>query len=468
MIDALRLGGGWALVWLFGIALLAVATRNDRYRRPADWTWLVGCGFFAGAFLLTVWMRVVSLAGLRFSVASVGLPILIATLALATFAWRRLRISDADGAPSPVPRLTRSARVLVYVLGAWLVFRFALLLLDVIWTPLYPWDAWIQWATKARVWYSLGHIVPFGRTDAWFAGNGAIWFDASPNYPATVPLWQVWSSLALGRWDDALMNLPWWLTAVAFAFATHGALRAGGVGAVGSMIGAWLVSSLPLANVHVALAGYADLPMAAYFSVAALATWRWSRERATASAAVALLFAFACLTIKTPGVVWALTLVPGVVLTLMPRQGPRVVAIGLLVALLALAVLAQTSPVVLGYRLHLDFAPAWQALVDSLFLLGSWHLLWYAVIAAAIVARSEARSPALAPLSATVGSGLLFLGVAFAFTNARNWVTDQTTINRALLHLAPLALTWAILIVHAWLQWRTPAPASDGSVPAAA
>ena len=93
-----------------------------------------------------------------------------------------------------------------------------------IWTPLYPWDAWIQWATKARVWYSLGHIVPFGRTDAWFAANGAIWFDASPNYPATVPLWQVWSSLALGRWDDALMNLPWWLTAVAFAIAIYGAL----------------------------------------------------------------------------------------------------------------------------------------------------------------------------------------------------------------------------------------------------
>ena len=31
--------------------------------------------------------------------------------------------------------------------------------------------------------------------------------------------WQVWSSLALGRWDDALMNLPWWLTGVALAVA---------------------------------------------------------------------------------------------------------------------------------------------------------------------------------------------------------------------------------------------------------
>ena len=223
---------------------------------------------------------------------------------------------------------------------------------------------------------------------------------------------------------------------------------------LGATIGAWLASSLPLANVHVALAGYADLPMAAYYALAALAAWRWSRERTVGSALLALLFAVACTTIKTPGVVWALTLLPGVVLALMPQRGPRVVAIGLAVALLTLAVLAQTDPVVLGYRLHLDFAPAWLSLVDSLFLLGNWHLLWYAVIAAAIVGWQVLRSPAFAPLSATVASGLLFLVVAFAFTNARNWVTDQTTINRAVLHIAPLALVWTIVVVHAWLHAR--------------
>jgi hypothetical protein len=352
----------------------------------------------------------------------------------------------------------------MYLLVAWLVLRFATLLLDVVWTPLYPWDAWIQWATKARVWYSLGHMVPFGRTDAWFAANGALWFDASPNYPATVPLWQVWSSLALGRWDDALMNLPWWLTGVAFAIAMYGALRMNGLDSLAATVGAWLTSSLPLANVHIALAGYADLPMASYYALAALATWRWSLERSVPSAVMALLFAIACMTIKTPGIVWALTLLPGIVLAVMPQRGPRVVAAAVAAVLLALAVLAQTHPMVLGYRLHLDFAPAWQALVDSLFLLGNWNLLWYAVIAAAIVAWPILRTPAFVVLSSTMASGVLFLFVAFAFTNARNWVNEQTTVNRAVLHLAPLALAWTIVVVHAWLQRRkqVEAPASLG------
>lgn len=457
MIDALRLAGGWALVWLFGwLAVAAILRRGLRQRPGQSWAWTVGCGFFAGAFIVTVWMRALSFVGMRFSIASIALPLVIVSIALAALVRRRAVVEQRSEAASAddVAPLSGGKRALLYVLVGWLALRFVALLLDVVWTPLYPWDAWIQWATKARVWYSLGQIVPFGRSDAWFAANGALWFDASPNYPATVPLWQVWSSIALGRWDDALMNLPWWLVAVALAIAIYGALRESGLGPLGATIGAWLASSLPLANVHVALAGYADLPMAAYYALAALALWRWSRERTLASASLALLFAVACTTIKTPGLVWALTLLPGAVLALMPQRGPRVVAIGVAIVLLTLAVLAQTDPVVLGYRLHLDFAPAWAALADSLFLLGNWHLLWYAVIAAALVGWQVLRAPALAPLSITVASGLLFLIVAFAFTNARNWVTDQTTINRAVLHLAPLALVWTILVVDAWLHQR--------------
>ena len=55
--------------------------------------------------------------------------------------------------------------------------RLVLLGLEVAWQPLYPWDAWIQWATKARVWYELGQIVPFARVEAWLAANGAAYFD---------------------------------------------------------------------------------------------------------------------------------------------------------------------------------------------------------------------------------------------------------------------------------------------------
>ena len=91
--------------------------------------------------------------------------------------------------------------------------------------PLYPWDAWTQWATKARVWYELGGIAPFARVAAWLAANGGVYFDASPEYPPTMPLLQVYQSLLLGRWDDALMNGSWWQTGIALALVLYGGLR---------------------------------------------------------------------------------------------------------------------------------------------------------------------------------------------------------------------------------------------------
>ena len=96
-----------------------------------------------------------------------------------------------------------------------------------------------------------------------------------------MPLLQVWTCIALGRWDDTLMNAPWWQFSLALTFAVYGALRSRDLDALPALLGAFLVASLPLANVHVALAGYADLPMAAYYTSAALALLRWTRSRST-------------------------------------------------------------------------------------------------------------------------------------------------------------------------------------------
>jgi len=308
----------------------------------------------------------------------------------------------------------------------------------------------MQWATKAHVWFELKAWVPFVSTNAWLAAKGALYTDAAPTYPSTVPLWQVWSSLALGRYDDVLMNLPWWIASVAFTIAIFGALRRLEFGLLAALVGTWVVVSLPLADVHVALAGYADLPMAAYFTLAALATLTWIRTRNLGDAILALLLASACPFIKTPGVVWVCTLLPAVIVALLPRRGIWIVATGLALGIVTLVVLAQSSPVILNYVLHLDFAPAWGALVESFFMLGNWNLLWYGVIGAAILAGPRLAWPSVAPLTMIIAAGVLFLAVVFTFTNAQIWVETQTTINRAVLHLAPLSAVWMLVAFRAW------------------
>ena len=411
-----------------------------------------GYGYIVGALLLTFWMHGLSLLGLRFSWMSISLPLLAFSAALIAWAARRDRISlpAIRSALTALvsPSLVGWQRVLWIALIAWLAVHFALMAAEVAWRPLYPWDAWVQWATKARVWYELGHIVPFVRADAWLAGDGGAYFDAAPNYPATVPLLQVWTCVALGRWDDSAMNWPWVAILAALVAAVYGALRGEGVAPLSALFGAYLLASLPLVDVHVALAGYADLPMGAVYTLAAIAFYRWAMRRDMRDAIIALLLAGACPLIKTPGWIWAATLIPGVVIVLLPRRGARIVGVGFALAALALLTLARTEPMLLGYRLHLDFAPAWAQLVKSYYLMGNWNLLWYALIALVAFGWRRLAKPPLLPLTAVTAAGLCFLFFVFAFTEAAVWLADLTTANRATLHIVPLLVFLGVLTWH--------------------
>ena len=457
-MDFVALSASALLPWLLGIAmLLLLRPAAIAVAAPGEIAWIVGAGYLAGAFVLTLWMRALSLAGIKFGIAVIAVPLAVLTIACVVLGWRRY----GSALPQAWRRAGRAliagpddatARAIWWLLLAWLAVRFALLGIEIVSRPLYPWDAWTQWATKARVWYELGYLAPFAHASAWFAANGGVYFDASPEYPPMVPLLQVWNCLWLGRWDDALMNWPWWQIGVALTFAVYGGLRSLGVAALPAFVGAVLVASLPLANVHVALAGYADLPLAAYYTGAALALLRWAHYRDLPDAAVALLFAVACTQIKNPGWFWAVTLVPGTLVVLLPRYGIRVALAGFAVAAFLIVVLARMKFALFGYRINLNYDPPWGDLGESYFLLGNWHLLWYGAIAVSLLAGRQLLSRALAPLTMIVIGGLLFLFFVFGFTNASAYISDQSTVNRATLHFAPLIVVFMVLAWQAFAQ----------------
>jgi hypothetical protein len=491
MTDLLILGIGHALVWAAGLCLVGLPRWwRDRHagRTPApqpdgELAWTLGTGWLIGAFVLTLMMRGASLAGIPLGRLAIGLPLLLIVVAgvgLALSSDRQETLARWGDAGGQVVRTTIGSglaplqRALWLMLVAWIATRYGLLLVEAMTRPLYPWDAWMQWATKARVWFELRTLVPFAPFELWLPANGALYFDAAPHYPATVPLWQVWSALLIGRWDDAHTNLAWWCTAVAICLLVYGFLRGAGGSRWLAIVGAWLAGSLPIANVHVALAGYADLPMAAYVTLGALAGWRWARLR-RAEDLLLLGIALAALpTIKNPGKAWLVLLLPGIVVAAWPRWGMRAAGVIVGAGALALLILAQTSPVILGYRIQYAGAFPWQGLLDAYFLYASWHLLWFAVLAVAILGARSLLCTDAAPFTVTLGLGLLFLLFGFAFTNASTWVDDQSTVNRATLHLAPLFVVWMLLVYRDWAgklggtAAAAPSPASDAAAPPAA
>jgi hypothetical protein len=474
-MDALALLLSLVLPWGAGCALLLVTgwpaappSNEQTAPKPLEGkiALTLGYGYFVGLLLLTVWMRILSVAGVGFGRSTIGIPLAAMAAAAIAYLIRAKHLSFARlGAVATaivLPPLPRWQRILWIALLAWLTLRFATLATEIASRPLYPRDAWTQWATKARVWYALGHIVPFVSGDDWLLRAVDGYFDASPANPATIPLVQAWSAIALGRWDDTAMNWAWLVMLFALALAAYGTLRDAGVRPLGALTGAYLVSSLPLLDTHVALAGYPDLMLSAIYTLAALALHRWASRGDARDGVLALVLAITCPSISASGRVWMLTLIPGAIVATWPRLGLKLVTWGFGAVALAVVVLARQKPLLPGVTVHLHYTAPWSSLIHAYFLAGNWHLLWYtAAVLAVIGARRLTQSP-LAVLATVVGSALAWLAVAFAFpSDIPAWLPEAMTINRSTLHVAPLLALLCILL------WRrlTASQASLAPIP---
>ena len=505
-MEFLGLAVGMLLPWLLGVVWLRVLWRE---RDAGAWPVWLGYGYVLGALVTTLIMRLLDVLGITFSFLSISLPLLGITIAgallyIKTPARNRTFINDIhsnintaalvapspltgegwDGGekamphalthPHPCPPPSRGREVLsksydivynwchqlrwqqalfIFVIAI-IILRFAGLGLEIIWRPLFAWDAWNQWATKARVWYEWGRLVPFVPADIWLSsGATQVYTDSAPHYPATIPLLQVWMSYSLGQWDDSLMNLPWLQCGIALGLAFYGQARLWGVSSLAAMIFTYFLLSLPLLNTHIALAGYADLFMATVYGLAAMAFFHWARSRDRRQGLLALLLILSCSLIKIPGQIWMLTFLPALWVILMPRTGMIIVAVLAVLGVAALLVLDRTQLVILGYTLHTEFSPVGEPILRNIFVMDNWHLFWYLFIVLWLLASPRLFSAPLRVMTVLVLTDFYFLAIVFFFSKAHIWVADFSTLNRALLHIVPMLMFYMMVLYREGIIW---------------
>jgi len=90
----------------------------------------------------------------------------------------------------------------------------------------------------------------------------------------------------------------------------YGQARLWGASALTALVFTWLLLSLPLLDTHVALAGYADLWLAAVFGLAAIAFFPMGAEWRPPAGGVGGAARLACPLIKLEGAVWLLLFIP--------------------------------------------------------------------------------------------------------------------------------------------------------------
>ncbi len=452
-MDWIRILIGVGLPWLLGLVWLRV-----RWSRGPEggWPLVLGYGYVIGILATTLLLRFLDalLLPLSFWPTATMLTVLICTGLWLTrdIPWRGWGEERFEWGS-----LVEKGGFVA--LATVLAVRYASLGLEVVWRPLYAWDAWATWAPKARVWFEVHELVPFVDWSTWLErGPGEAYTLAAYYYPPTVPLTQVWMSLTLGRWDESLMNLPWLVCAVALGLGLYGQARAWGVTPLPALVAVYLLLSLPLVNTHVALAGNADLWLAAVYGLAAMAFFQWCRTGDRRQGLLALGLAVACSQIKAPGVVWALTFVPALAVKRMQVSTRAFLAlIGLFGVALMFLLVAGPGNVSLPHLegIEIAFHPeVLGALVESYFSLATWHLFWYVWVVIFLITMPRLFDQLLfRTIAALVVTGFVFLGGVYFFTSFAEFALDFTQLNRATLHMVPM-LAFAAL-VSADASWRT-------------
>jgi hypothetical protein len=351
------------------------------------------------------------------------------------------------------PGATTAAIWLASLLMALIATRFITLGAEVVVRPIFPFDATMHWATKARVWFEAARIVPFVENSQWLAvGGEGVYTDHHPDYPITVPLLQVWISSALGVWNESLINLPWLVCFLSLGLAFYGQARIVGCGCELSLIFTYMLLSMPLVNTHVALAGYADLFLGTAYCLAMMAFHNWSVGRQPWQGLLALLLALSCPLIKNEGFYWMLTFVPALAVVLMPTKRAFLSVAGLAAVLILVVAFFPRDLAVAGHsldRLNLHYRPgALESIIESFFVHDNWHLLAYFLTALLALSCWKRRSALIrcAGISLAIGSALALFLFLFTFTAYAGGAIKFTAVGRIALQLVP-AMTFLALVI---------------------
>ncbi len=449
----------WLLPWFAGTGICVAINRGLRVN--GDLAGAMGSGFLLGLFLAAGISSLIaadntSNAFPRSAPWLTGIG-LIAWAAAIALRGRRERVNEI--APST------TWRVIWWLLLVAIAARLWVLGSEAVLRPTFPWDAWSAWAVKPKAWFLLGHHVPYVPIQQWLAEPDAVLRTAAIwDYPELLAWIQIWFASAAGSWNEPLINLVWTGVLGAMGLACYGHWRALGTGKCLALTLVYALLSLPLLGAHAALAGYADLWLAATFGLAVLAWLRWVRRREPGQLVLAIGFALCMPLIKLEGAVWLLLFSTVLLLGLLPRRW-RWIALGLAIALVLAGIAfggflfpmlglgwvrvtwGQVVIPALG-ALDLHWRPVGSAMLSGLLTLPNWHLLWYlAPVVVVLRWRVFQDDRAARSVAALLACCSLFLFVLFFFTEASAWAENYTSANRLILHVVPALFSLLALLL---------------------
>ncbi len=453
-----------AIPWAAGIAAVAMLLP---LRGPGSLALTLGLGGAAAMPLATGSLRLVDAGSGTLNVGLCAFFLIVLTIVCLVPALLRRRNSAVWANVSHPSELQIAAtggslaRLVTALLAALVIIRLASLLPDLMYRPVFPWDAWKTWVWKARVWFESGSLVAFAQSDQWILATADQYVIEGVNHPDFVSLVALWSALSFDQWDDRWIGIPWLLVGVWSALMMYGLCRFLGLSRLLAWLGTYLLISLPMLASHIALWGYADVWVMLFFQVFTVACLLWAGrpkwEFVLLMALAVLMMALS----KDTGLYW----LPGLLLAMAAaRWSGRVIVLAVVAGGAGLAALwIGYDPLSLlsggRYSAALQpVGPVLAAIGRQMFFTADWHLLWCLVPVAMLINWRCAATGKLrqrAEMLSAVWLCLAVLGVAllgFLGSRAGAYAVSGTLLGRVLLQITPIFVVLLVLAVHGVAQ----------------
>lgn len=243
------------LPWLLGFLII----RPFLKRRHGYLYFAVGAGYVLGWFLATLVLRVYDYFQRPFDIYEIVTIECVLVIPLLFLKGRALRVDEIQ----IVERVSKLTWFLTSIIILLLLYRWGLTLMDLLSKPVFPWDGWMSWSAKAKVFYYTKEIFPLAwdGTRFWEVSNNDIEVAlvGGARHPYFISLVQTYTALAWGDWSESIVNLPWLGMSITVFFCVCGGLRYLGVKLFPAILTGYMIVSFPILDTHLSLGSYADL-----------------------------------------------------------------------------------------------------------------------------------------------------------------------------------------------------------------
>lgn len=416
---------------------------------PGRRTLIAGYSVLLGLLGTSLSMQLLSVLGVALSLYSIGAIALALALA-ARFAPAHWRSPATTLRPLGPEAYSLGQKFLIALCLALIASRLLALGMEAGLRPVWSWDAKQHWTKQARVFYEMRAAVPYVSLEEWLAlGGKGVYTNMHPDYPVATPLLQAWTAIALGGWHSSLVNSLWPIMWSALGLIFYGQAREAGALPHIAIAATYMMLSLPYLNIQVALAGYADLLLAACYLAAVAALFNWSQHREAWQLYLALLAGAGGLLVKNEGFYWLLSLAPGILLATVGARRSLAIIVVATVALLLLLWILPPDLSIAGHTMEsIDpkYRPeSWYPIYLSALVHDNWHLTGYLFFAALLIVPFYAR-PVL-PLAAVMAATIVLYLALYLLTSNAHGAVRFTSLNRVALQFMP-ALGFFILAVY--------------------